>query len=303
MKRVLLLIIVIGIIGYISYYFFFRKESTDVYTEIISPLSDSMENMGLLQKEDSTVGKLVTKVLTQREGEYAIFYKDLASEEEYTVHAHKQFQTASLYKLWIMGETFHQIDQGKIKKEDVMKETVVDLNKKFSIASESAEKKEGDIELSVEDALEKMITVSDNYAALLLSAKVRLSNVTTFLKTYGFADSSIGVPPKTSAYDIGIFFDKIYKGEIVGQLYSKEMLAILGRQQLNDRLPKYLPRSLIVSHKTGELDGYKHDGGIVYATKGPYILIVLSKSNDPTYAAETIALISKEIYESKNTTK
>jgi beta-lactamase class A len=81
------------------------------------------------------------------------------------------------------------------------------------------------------------------------------------------------------------------------------MLAILQRQQINDRLPKYLPKGVLTAHKTGELDGYKHDGGIIYAKNGPYILVILSKSENEQYAAETIALISKAIYEvrEKNT--
>lgn len=269
------------------------------YSEIISPLVGSIENMGLMPKKESAIDRIVTSVLSQREGEYAIFYKDLATEEEYTQRAHMVYPSASLYKLWIMGEAFRQIDVGAIKKEDVLKESVENLNKKFNIASESAERKDGDVELSVEDALEKMIIVSDNYAALLLSAKIRLSGVSNFLTTNGFVESTIGVPPKTSAYDIGRFFEKLYKGEMGGQLYSKEMLAILGRQRLNDRLPKYLPDSVIIAHKTGELDGYKHDGGIIYAAKGPYILVVLSKSDDLAYAAETIALVSKAVYEMK----
>lgn len=288
MKRILLFVSIIGLIGYISFYFL-KLGDHDVYDKIISPLADSI-------LPPSSIGKKVNEVVSQRKGEYAVFYKDLKTGDEYTLHAQKEFQAASLYKLWIMGETFRQIDAGKIKKEDILKESVENLNKKFNIASESAEKKEGDVELSVEDALEQMIIVSDNYAALLLSAKLRLSNVTDFLKTYGLTSSSIGVPPATTVYDTGKFFEKLYTGEIVGQIYSKEMLAILQRQRLNDRLPKYLPGGVFVAHKTGELGVFKHDGGIVYAPTGPYILVVFSKSDDPSYASETIAILSKEIY-------
>ncbi|MBP9719283.1 MAG: serine hydrolase, partial [Candidatus Levybacteria bacterium] len=276
MKKILILI---GMFVVFGIAFFYYQQRNEVYNEIISPLSESMEEMGFLKKNNtSPVGSAIDTVLDSRKGSsgHAIYYKDIKTGETYEKNAQKQFQAASLYKLWIMGEVFHQIDEGKLKKEDILKDSVENLNKRFNIASESAEKKEGEVELSVEDGLEKMITISDNYAALLLSSKVRLSNVTNFLKRYGLTHSSIGVPPKTTAHDTGIFFDKIYKGEIVGQLYSKEMQSILRRQKLNDRLPKYLPEPVLVAHKTGELDGFKHDGGIIYAPKGPYILVVLS---------------------------
>ncbi len=74
------------------------------------------------------------------------------------------------------------------------------------------------------------------------------------------------------------------------------MLEILKRQRINDRIPKYLPDDLEVAHKTGELDGFKHDAGIVYTPKGDYLFIALSKSTSPAQAAERIALLSKEVY-------
>jgi beta-lactamase class A len=301
MKRSIVFLIILGSLVWLLFSFLSKQQST-VYTEIISPLSGSMENMGLLKKE-SPIGKAVESITQQRRGTYTIFYKDMKSGERYEKNSHLKFQSASLYKLWVMGELFRQIDKGTLTKEEILKESVENLNKKFGIASESAELHEGDIELSVEDALEQMITVSDNYAALLLSSRLRLSNVANFLTVNDLDDSSIGVPPMTSAHDIGILFEKLYKGEVIGQIYSKEMLAILQRQQINDRLPKYLPKGVLTAHKTGELDGYKHDGGIIYAKNGPYILVILSKSENEQYAAETIALISKAIYEvrEKNT--
>lgn len=297
MKRSVFFIILLGGIGVFLFVFLAKQQNT-VYTEIISPVSGSMESMGFLKKE-SSIEKAVESVLSQRNGTYAVFYKDIKSGETYEKNSHQKFQSASLYKLWVMGELYRQVDAGKLRKEDIVKESVEDLNKKFGIASESAELKEGEIELSVEDALEQMITVSDNYAALLLSSRLRLSNVANFLTVYDLTDSSIGVPPMTSSHDIGIFCEKLYKGEVIGQVYSKEMIAILQRQQINDRLPKYLPKGVFTAHKTGELDGYKHDGGIIYATEGPYILVVLSKSTNEQYAAETIALVSKAIYDAR----
>lgn len=296
MKKVFFYSCIVGIILFTCLLFTRKNEKKVAYDGIISPLAESMQDMGFLQKKPSLVEQKIAEVLAKREGEYAVFYKDLVTGEQYELKGDEQFSSASLYKLWILGEVFRQVDSGKIKKEDVLRSSVPELNKTFGIASESAERSEGDIELTIEDAIEKMIIVSDNYAALLLSSKVRLSNVTDFLKTYGLTHSSIGSPPKTTAHDIGILFEKLYKGEIVASLYSKEMLAILQRQRINDRLPKYIPDGILIAHKTGELDEFKHDGGIIYAIKGPYVLVVLSKSEDPTYAAETIALISKEIF-------
>lgn len=277
---------------------FFKEEKTET-EHIISPISQDISLVKLPQKSivvSPVLENRIQEILREREGTYGIYYKDLQTGAVYEKDSHMIFYSASLYKLWIMGEMFRQIDKGTLKKEEVLTQTVPTLNKKFGIASESAELREGTITFSVEDALENMITVSSNYAALLLSDRLRLSNVSNFLQTYAMKESNIGVPPKTSPWDIGHYFETLYKEALVGPLYSREMIAILKRQQLNDRLPKYLPESLEIAHKTGELDGYKHDAGIIFTPNGDYILVVLSKSNDEIYAAETIAQISKEVY-------
>ena len=74
------------------------------------------------------------------------------------------------------------------------------------------------------------------------------------------------------------------------------MIELLKRQELNDRIPKNLPKSAPVAHKTGELGGAKHDAGIVFTKKGDYILILMSDTNVPQNAAEVEAKISRDIF-------
>ena len=74
------------------------------------------------------------------------------------------------------------------------------------------------------------------------------------------------------------------------------MIDVLKRQRLNDRIPRYLPKNIEVAHKTGELLGAKHDAGIVFASNGDYIIVVLSKTNNSADAVEKIAKFSEEIY-------
>ena len=142
-----------------------------------------------------------------------------------------------------------------------------------------------------------MIIASDNYAALLVASRSGSFAVTNFLKEYQFDNSNFRQPPKTTAKDIGSFFEKLYKGEIIDQNYSKKMLDILKRQTLNDRIPKYFPSKVNVAHKTGELNGFKHDAGIVYSSRGDYIIVVLSDTKDSLGASEKIANFSKDIYD------
>ena len=143
-----------------------------------------------------------------------------------------------------------------------------------------------------------MITVSDNDSAITLYEHMGHDQVENFLKDYGFNDSSFLSPPKTTPNDSATFFEKLYKGQIVNREFSQKMLDVLFRQRLNDRLPKYLPLGTHVAHKTGELDTFKHDAGIVqYQGNDDYLIVVMTDTPDPENAAEITAQISKDVFD------
>ena len=96
---------------------------------------------------------------------------------------------------------------------------------------------------------------------------------------------------------MALFFEKLYKGELANNQYTRETLDLLKNQQRNEGLPKYLPDGTIVAHKTGEIDLYKHDAGIVFSDKGDYLIVVMSESDFPAGAQERIALVSKGVFD------
>ena len=180
---------------------------------------------------------------------------------------------------------------------DQLTGNIARLNDSFNIASEEAELTDGALDVPVQRALERMITVSDNYSALLLTSKIKISGLQRFLRKYGLTESKVGTSlPQTTPHDVMVFYEKLYRGEIVNKFYSDEMISLLKKQQLNDRIPKYLPLGIPVAHKTGELDRVKHDAGIVYAPTGDYIFVVMTDSANPQSAAENTAILSKNFY-------
>lgn len=239
----------------------------------------------------------VKKTLKGAKESYGIVVRNLKTEESYYINEHRVYEPASLYKLWVMATAFKQIEAGKLKEDQTLSQDVQVLNDKFHIASESAELTEGTITLRVSDALNLMIDNSDNYAALLLSDRIKNSNIQKYLTDNGFDESSLGEPPKTSPYDIGLFFEKLYKGELANAENTQKMMDILKRQTLNNKIPKYLPKGVEIAHKTGEIDYFTHDAGIVFSDKGDYIIVVMSESDDPRDSEERIAEVSKAIYD------
>lgn len=274
--------------------------SDNIISPVVASIQESVDNSvkNISTLFSTGLRDTVDTSLTGTTGTYAVYIKNLKTGEQYSLHENREFLSASLYKLWTMGAVYTQIEEGKIAKDDVLSANIEDLNKQFGIASEEAELTDGSIKKTVDDAVEQMIVISHNYSALLLTSKIKLSSVRDFLSTYGFSHSTVGNDlPQTTAADIGKFYELLYNKKIVNEMYSDEMMARLKRQQLNDRIPELLPEGSVVAHKTGELYGFKHDAGIVFAPKGDYIFVVLSESDNPAAAAERIAQLSKAVYD------
>jgi beta-lactamase class A len=271
-----------------------QKLQTQVVSPIIETVNKSEEK--ILSLFTNKLDEVVSNQLKGAKGNYALVIKNLQTEETYRLNSDQLYPTASLYKLWTMAVVYDYLNNERLKKEQILARDVAELNKAFSIASAETELAEGTIELTVEDALNKMIALSDNYAALLLTKEVGIVSLQRFLKQESMTLSKTGSPPVTTANDIARFFEKLYKKELISSQYSEEMLDLLLQQTINDRIPKYLPSSVRVAHKTGELGKVKHDAGIVFTEKGDYIFVMLTETNDPQQAAELIARTSEDVY-------
>lgn len=265
---------------------------------VSNPPSDTGQNQTKVSLQD-----VVKNALDGTKGTYGVVIKNLKTQEAYYSNEHRVYQAGSLYKLWVMATVYKQIQEGFLTEDQVLSEDIKTLNAKFNIDPKFAEQTEGTITLSIHDSLTQMITISHNYSALLLTERVKLSSVAKFLKDNGFNQSAVGTEgedPTSTAFDIALFFEKLYKGELANEQYSKEMIDLLKNQQLNEGIPRYLPSSeqqVSVAHKTGDIEFFKHDGGIIFTDKGDYILVILSESDFPAAAQDKIAQLSKEIYD------
>lgn len=276
--------------GAASYFFLYTPNDKPEYVQASTSLNETS------QVSPAGLQEAVEKALEGTKGTYGIAVKNLKTGESYYSNEHHKFQSASLYKVWIMAVVYEQIQAGTLSLDDTLSGDVVELNQKFNIATEDAELKEGAVNFTVREALEQMITNSHNYASLLLSARIRLSNVKKFLTENNLLDSSIGEPPATTASDIAVFFEKLYNGDLADEEHTAEMITLLKRQNLNNVLPKYIPQGVEIAHKTGQLFSVAHDAGIVYSQKGDYIIAGLSDSDFYPDAEGRLARVSEAVY-------
>jgi beta-lactamase class A len=105
-----------------------------------------------------------------------------------------------------------------------------------------------------------------------------------------------GLNNTTTARALLTLLEKVAKGEAVDTAASGEMVAILGRQKFNDRIPAGLPPGTRVAHKTGEITRIQHDAAIVFARR-PFVLVVLVRGlEDAKRGAALAADIARAVY-------
>lgn len=271
LKIIIVLALVAGTV------FFTAKKGQDNRTITPQPAPVVQTNNPLSTiKPNQNVQRLLNSEVQKLPGTYAVVIYDLKTGESYQVNQDLKIPAASIYKLAVMYAAYDLLQKGQLQKNQ-------------EIAGG----------LTVEDALELMITVSDNNSALALAEKIGWTNINNFVKNQGIDGFNLQVKdyPQTTAKATADLLEKIYTKTAVSQNASEEMLSLLLKQQINDRIPKYLPLDVKIAHKTGEIDNLRHDTGIIFGKKSDYIFVFLSNTPAPQIATESIAKLAKTMYE------
>lgn len=202
--------------------------------------------------------------------------------ESNTIQSHR-VRAASMIKVYILSYLFEKIDKGEISLQDVY---VLKPSDKVGGSGVLYGYESGSV-LSIDTIARLMITESDNTATNILIDKLGLENINSYIVTQGYKDTQLnrkmmdleaidkGIENYTSAHDLGNWFLKLAKGEMASNLSNKQMIDYLVGQTDTECISAALPNR-IIAHKTGELAGVYHDGGIIYnANRNDYYILVL----------------------------
>jgi len=204
-------------------------------------------------------------------GTIGIAVKNLRTGEAAAYNSDQVFEAASLYKLGVMLAIFEAVEAGDLTLDDpiIIPEWAVN-------ASEWSVYYAGDV-VSGWEALEAMVTLSDNPTALVFMQLLGIDRVNRVLQSYGLNDTHMDWSGTTTTpADVLKIFELIETGRAVSPEASRQMRQMLLRQQDKRRIPAGLAPEVPVAHKTGSLPGIAHDAGIIYLPAGPVILVVLT---------------------------
>ena len=238
-------------------------QGTSPPVSIIEPLAPAaLPDPQLLQTELTLAFKTdlkaeLNKFTAAQTGDFAVYVHELDSDTAVSASANRSFISASLYKPFVAVAALKMVDQGSLSLDTILADTGG-----------------RDVRQCVIDT----ISVSDNPCGLSLLSTTQLT--VPKLRAEGYARTDLsGLYPVTTAGDVAKLFEHIYKGDLLSKASNRLLLGALKQQTVNDRLPPGLPKGVSLAHKTGDLDGYAHDAGIVFGEHSDYIVVVLSGPN------------------------
>lgn len=237
----------------------------------------------------------LTPLADAHQGKVAIAVKRLKTGESFYLNADEPRTTASLIKLPVMVETYTQAAEGKVKLSDPVTLHKVDMVQGSGILTSHFS---DGATFSLRDAVRLMIVYSDNTATNLVLDKIGIASTGERMQRLGLPNTKIHAkvfkretsiaPDRSKKYGLGsttaremvILLEKLYRGELGNPEATMAMLDHLKRCDDKDKFPRFLPDKLVVAHKTGSVNNDRTDAGLIFlAPDDPVAVCVLTNEN------------------------
>lgn len=238
-----------------------------------------------------------------------VYFEYLPTGVNIGVNDRDEFYRASLIKLPLVMRAYKLIEDGVIKKDemltvrrDLLDETYGDLGKVG-----------GGTTISFQEVVNLILTKSDNTAYNMLLDRVNSALKETerysekgIDEVYDFfdiprsdLDNAFQVTPKSYSS----ILKSLYFSSYLTYDSSNEIIDVMSQSSFKDSLPKFIPNDVKVAHKTGTYEAddqnknVHSDCGIVYLPNRSYILCIMVNSSNEKISFKIISEISKIVYD------
>jgi beta-lactamase class A len=223
-------------------------------------------------------------------GIYGLYVINLSDGYSIGIYEDTVFQAASLIKLPVIAAAYMEEEKGNLDLETKYK---LKNSDKVEGAGSLYQKPEG-YEISYRDLIRLMGKQSDNTAFRIIRNILGDATINKAAIEIGMGKTSLA-KNETTPKDIGIFFEKLWKGEILNTVHKDEILNYLTDTSFESWLAAGVPKEVRVAHKYGREVNVVNDAGVVFAPK-PYVVVILSKGVVEREADENFPELSRIIY-------
>ncbi len=225
-------------------------------------------------------------------GSVSLYAKNLDTGATFGIREAEPTRTASTIKFPIMIAVFDGVARGKAKWTEPLTLTAAE---KVSGSGILGNEISDGVQLPLRDVMHLMIVVSDNTATNMILERFTADAVNAYLDKIGIRTtralrkvrgdgkqlktaagwSAAGKLPENEKYGLGVsspremvtLLDRLERGELVSAEASAEMVAVLKRCQGDTGIRRRFP-GVPIANKTGALDTFRADVGIVYSKNG-----------------------------------
>lgn len=218
--------------------------------------------------------------------------------ETYHHNGERKFRAASTVKIPIMIELYRQIEQG----QHTLDEPYVLIDADRTPGSGVILHLHTGLQLTVNDLLYLMISISDNSATNILIDLVGMDRVNAVMRELGMPQSTLGrkmqgKPAEGSQAENWATPDEyahivqaLLAGDVISRQASTEMREMLEKQQNTRRISRYLPEGPGISwgSKTGSIKGVTNDAGFITSERGTLILSIFCEDLADQHVGEKV---------------
>lgn len=260
------------------------------------------------------------RLMAGYEGVAGVSVRNLATGERVSIRGGEKFPSASLIKVAVLVTAMDEVRRGTLRLDDPISMIARDQVGGSGVLQYM----HSGMQMTVGDAAALMITLSDNTATNLLLDKLNIRTVWAKMDSLGLTATRVhsktfnratSVAMDSSVkYGLGVttpdetveLFARLHAGTAVNPALDSAALALLRNNQDFTKLVRWLPESVIVAHKTGEVDQSRNDCGIIQGPQAPVAVCVMTRENrDTSYAVDNpanllIARIGAAVYRHYN---
>lgn len=255
----------------------------------------------------------INQIARSCSGKIGVAISLMESGDTLTYHNEAHYVMQSVFKFPIAMAVLHAIDQGKLKLEQPVHITKADLPETYSSLRDKYP--QGNVDVTVKELLNYMVTVSDNDACdILIKLLGGPSKVDQYMHQLGIKDIAV----KVNEARMGANWQAQYSNwcqpdaqvKLLGMLYAQSALSknsndILWQMMLNTfvapkRLRALLPPGTPLAHRTGTsgtnpqgLSPGTNDVGIVVLPNGKHLAIAVFITNSDADADRRDQVIAK----------
>lgn len=238
-----------------------------------------------------------------------VYFEYLPTGVSVGVNDRDEFYRASLIKLPLVMRAYKMIEEGSIKKDEMLTVRRDLLDDSYGDLGKTG----GGTTLPVSDVINLILTKSDNTAYNLLLDKVNQvfkEDKRQSERGIDEVNDFFDIPRSDSTNDFQItpksyssILKSLFFSSYLTYKSSNEIIEIMSNSTFTNGLPKFLPKEVKVSHKIGIYDapddkkGVHSDCGIVYLTNRQYVLCIMVASSEEEDSLKYISVISKMVFD------